>query len=143
VDPVKSKKIMESIHSAIKKGLIVSAHDCSEGGMAVCLAEMLFSGGMGARVNLGNVPREKRIDRDDVLLFSESNSRFIVEVPEDKEKDFLSELKGQPCGLIGMVSADSRMTVDGLSGERVIDADITKLKKQWKKPFGKLMHEKN
>ncbi|MDP8299131.1 MAG: phosphoribosylformylglycinamidine synthase subunit PurL [Candidatus Tantalella remota] len=143
VSPLKSKNIMKSVHTAIKKGFIASAHDCSEGGIAVALAEMLFSGGMGARVNLGKVPREKRIDRDDVLLFSESNSRFIVEVPEDKEKDFLSEMKGRPCGLIGIVSADSRMTVDGLLGERVIDADINKLKKHWKKPFGKLMHEKN
>ncbi|MGB2629769.1 MAG: phosphoribosylformylglycinamidine synthase subunit PurL, partial [Candidatus Omnitrophota bacterium] len=81
VDPAASKKIMKRLRDAIKKGLIRSAHDCSEGGIAVCLAEMLFSGGYGAEVSLKNAPRAKDVKRNDVLLFSESNSRFIVEIP--------------------------------------------------------------
>lgn len=138
-----SLKIMNRLSSSIRRGLILSAHDASEGGLAVCLAEMLFSGGFGAEVSLKSVPIDKSIKRDDAILFSESNSRFIVEVSKLKKKAFEKSMKGVPFGLAGETQENNKMTVKGVKGKIVIKADIDKLKEAWKKPFNKLMHEES
>ena len=73
---------MKAVGAAIRKGLICSCHDLSEGGLAVALAEMALAGSLGVRVDLGN-PGPVDIQRNTiniVRLFSESASRFIVEV---------------------------------------------------------------
>ena len=104
VNPGISLSIMKKLTSATGKGFISSAHDCSEGGMAVCLAEMLFSGGLGAECSVKKMPRAGSIQRDDVLLFSESNSRFIVEVEPAKKEQL-------PC----LLSAKDRRRI-GITG---------------------------
>ncbi|MDP8258481.1 MAG: phosphoribosylformylglycinamidine synthase subunit PurL [Candidatus Aadella gelida] len=143
VNPEKSLKLMKKVASCIQKGLITSAHDCSEGGLGTCLSEMLFSGGFGAKVTLKNVPKEPMIKRDDVLLFSESNSRFIVEVPAEKSKIFEKEMKGLPKGLLGEVVKGKELCITGLNGKSIIRIHINILKKNWKKPFKRLMHEES
>ncbi|MFH1552919.1 MAG: phosphoribosylformylglycinamidine synthase subunit PurL [Candidatus Omnitrophota bacterium] len=143
LDPTRSLRLMKKLTSAIGKELVVSAHDCSEGGIAVSLAEMLFAGGFGAEVSLKNVPRIKSIIRNDVILFSESNSRFIVEVPPEKRNKFEGAMRGVPFGLIGQVSENRRLIVKGLKGRNIISSGIDTLKQSWKKPFSRLMHEKS
>ncbi|MFH1837487.1 MAG: phosphoribosylformylglycinamidine synthase subunit PurL [Candidatus Omnitrophota bacterium] len=143
VDPKGSLRLMKKVTSLIQKGLIVSAHDCSEGGIGVCISEMLFSGGFGADISLKKVPKERGIDRNDVILFSESNSRFIVEVPSASSDIFEKEMKGQPIGKLGAIRKDRKMLIKGLKGEETVRTDIDTLKKNWKKPFKRLMHEEN
>lgn len=142
VKPEKALKLMKKLSSAISKGLVTSAHDCSEGGIAVALSEMLFSGGFGAEVSLKKVPRSA-VKRDDVLLFSESNTRFIVEVKQEDKKAFESLMKGMPVGLLGKVTKKKQLAVSGLNGKTVIKANVDSLKNNWKKPFKRLMHEEN
>ncbi len=139
VDPVKSLKAMKKVSKAVRDGLIRSAHDCSEGGIGVALAEMLFAGGYGAEVDIAKAPRVKSIDRDDVVLFSESNSRFIVEVPECCKAQFEKAMKGVSLGMIGKVVKAKTLIVKGLKGETVIRTNLGALKKAWQKPFNKLM----
>ena len=67
-----AKKNMESLTTAMKAGLVLSCHDCSEGGLAVAAAEMAFAGNIGMRINTAAIPNE--IDKNYKLLFSESNS---------------------------------------------------------------------
>ncbi len=80
VDPQQARKIMEALSAAMDKGLVRACHDCSEGGLGVAIAEMAFAGGLGATIYLKSVPRTGPIYRNDYILFSESNSRFLVEV---------------------------------------------------------------
>ena len=141
VEPKASLKLMKKLSAAIQKQLVVSAHDCSDGGLAVSLAEMLFAGGYGAEVSLKKVPRSNDVKRDDVLLFSESNSRFIVEVPANKKNSFEKAMKGQSVGFLGEVSKNRSMIVKGLKGNTLIKAGIDKFKHDWQRPFKKLMHE--
>jgi len=141
VDPIQSIKLMKNLTSAMKRGLVRSAHDCSEGGIAVSLAEMCFSGGLGAEVELKNAPKERSIKRSDVILFSESNSRFIVELSKDKQKAFERCMKDIPFGLIGSVKENNKIVIKGLKGNKIIDTDINTLKANWKKPISKVMHE--
>src|SRR5262249_46407462 len=58
VDLKLGPRSMAAVHAAIKRGLLASCHDLSEGGLAVALAEMAFSGGFGAEVMLEEVPRD-------------------------------------------------------------------------------------
>ncbi|MFH1799144.1 MAG: phosphoribosylformylglycinamidine synthase subunit PurL [Candidatus Omnitrophota bacterium] len=142
VDPGESLKLMNTLSSAIEKGVVLSCHDSSEGGLAVCIAEMLFSGGLGARISLKNVPREECITRDDVILFSESNSRFVVEVSPKDKGNFENAMKETPYGFIGEVLENKELIIKGFDDEVVISADIDKLKEKWQAPFKNLMHEK-
>ena len=77
---------MEALSLAIDQRLVRSCHDCSEGGLGVATAEMAFAGGLGMHLSLKNVSRDGDVTTDDVSLFSESNSRFVVEVAPEKQE---------------------------------------------------------
>jgi len=135
VDPPKSKRSMESLSTATGKGLVRACHDCSEGGIGVAVAEMAFAGGLGASINLKGVPLGEPIDRDDFILFSESNSRFIVEVAADKKESFKKAMAGTSFALIGQVSDEPRLEVRGRKGNSVVSVSISELKEAWQKPL--------
>jgi len=106
-----AKTVLASVGRAVEEGYVVACHDLSEGGLGVALAEMVFSGDLGAEINLKSVPVHG-ILRDDHLLFSESNSRFLVEVKRGKEKGFERLVK---CDFakIGRVSRENTLTIEG------------------------------
>ncbi|MFH1594590.1 MAG: phosphoribosylformylglycinamidine synthase subunit PurL [Candidatus Omnitrophota bacterium] len=138
VDADKGKKLMERLSSVISEGIVTACHDCSEGGIAVCLAEMAFAGDLGMHLNIEDVPRSSAADRDDIILFSESNTRFIVEVPKRMSRTFENSMKGIPIGRIGATVLSSSFKVEGLKGNAVINTTIDKLKESWQRPFSKL-----
>jgi len=90
----RARKLVDSIIEAIDSRYVKSCHDLSEGGLAVAAAEMSFSSGYGMALHLENVPRTEKMSRNDFLLFSESNSRFLVEVPQKRREDFENLMKG-------------------------------------------------
>lgn len=128
-------KTFTALSGAIKKGLIRSSHDCSEGGLAVALAEMAFAGGLGISAHLKKVPYQGADKRDDILLFSESTSRFVVEVSPKNQKRFEAAMKGVSIGLIGIVEEYPDFLVTGLDGELCIHKDIYELKEAWQAPL--------
>ena len=128
-------KTYQAVEKATKAGLIASLHDCSEGGAAVALAEMAFAGGLGATVLLKKLPYKGKQRREDVLLFSESNSRFIAEVSPAHEKALAKIFKGIPFAKIGTVEASPELVVYGLKDQPVINARIDELKEIWKSPL--------
>ena len=75
--------------------------------------------------------------RNDFILFSESNSRFIVEVDKRRQKAFekILDSKRVPYGLIGCVSRSEEFKVYGLDGKICVRADINELKESWQKPL--------
>ena len=134
VNVKKAKAIFDTLSKTSNKELIRSMHDCSEGGLAVALAEMAFSGGLGMNVFLSDVPYAGE-KRDDFVLFSESNSRFVVEVEEKKKAEFEKNLKGLTFALIGCVSKKKEFRVYGLDGKTCVNADINNLKEAWRSPL--------
>jgi phosphoribosylformylglycinamidine synthase II len=135
VNPKKGKKLMDSLSAAMAKSLIKACHDCSEGGIGVAAAEMAFAGGLGVTLHLNKVPLGEAIARNDAILFSESNTRFLVEVaPEDKER-FEQAMKGVELAAIGQVTKGNKLEVYGISGEKVVSSPITELKEAWQKPL--------
>jgi phosphoribosylformylglycinamidine synthase len=143
VSPAEAKSVFNALSKASSAGLIKAMHDCSEGGIGVAAAEMAFSGGLGMNIFLSEVPyketqnakRKTQKPREDFILFSESNSRFIVAVAKDKQKEFEGALEGISFGLIGCVTKDRKFNAYGLDGKPCVKADIDKLKEAWQKPL--------
>ena len=116
-------KTYRALQRAVMSGAIASLHDCSEGGLGVALAEMAMAGGLGATVLLKKMPfKGNVVKRDDVLLFSESNSRFIAEVPASQEKALAKILKGIAYAKIGTVEATEEIVVYGLKDQPIVNA---------------------
>jgi len=126
-------KIAQKISMAIVEGLVVSCHDCSEGGLAVALAEMAFAGGLGVEADLRGLPKSKDCSRTETQLFSESNSRYIVEVEPEKFDAFAKLMLNLPFGQIGMVIDKRNLVIKAEDGKTVIEADIDSLKRAWQK----------
>ncbi|MBI4335083.1 MAG: phosphoribosylformylglycinamidine synthase subunit PurL, partial [Candidatus Omnitrophica bacterium] len=141
VDPTHGRRLMQKLHEAAEKKLIRACHDCSEGGVGVACAEMAFAGGLGMEIRLEKAPfkenpKSRVQKRNDVILFSESNTRFIVEVPRKNKKKFRGVMKGLPVGLLGEVKDNDRFRVIGLDGKSaVVDASLKELKEAWQGTF--------
>ena len=135
VDLGKGPKIAERICRAIAQGLVASCHDCSEGGLAVALAEMAFAGGLGIEADLRALPKTNDCGRADAQLFSESNCRFVVEVEPDKFDAFAKLMLNLPFGQIGRVIEEARLIIRAENSGEVINADLKILKEAWQKTF--------
>ncbi|MEZ6124018.1 MAG: phosphoribosylformylglycinamidine synthase subunit PurL [Planctomycetaceae bacterium] len=119
VNPEEALATFQSLHQAIKAGLIRSCHDLSEGGLAVAVAEMAFAGGIGVTLNTDLTPAD---------LFAESNSRFVVEVEADNAAALESTV---PIATqIGSTNDSNRLIVGSL-----IQADLSDLKEAWQQPL--------
>jgi len=111
---------------------VASCHDCSDGGLGVALAETAFSGGLGMNVDLAAVCASG-IARDDEMLFSESQSRFVVTVRPEKKAAFEAMLAGSPFACVGTVTAEGLFRVKGLGGSVIVDEKIADLKEAWQR----------
>ena len=131
-----AQKTMGKITKAIDKCYLRSCHDLSEGGLAVACAEMAFSSGCGVELDINKVPRTKEVSRNDFVLFSESNSRFLVEVSEKNKENFETLMKDAVCAEIGKVKKEGYLSVTGLEGKAVIHADLEELRRRWKSVLG-------
>ncbi len=134
VNPQRGKELMDRLSRATEKGLVRACHDCSEGGIGVTVAEMAFAGGLGATIQLKSVPLGEPIDRDDFILFSESNSRFLVEVAPDNKEEF-EKIMGDGTAAIGEVTTTPVLEVYGVDNKRIIQASLSELKEAWQRPL--------
>jgi phosphoribosylformylglycinamidine synthase I len=124
-----------ALYRAIQAGLVRACHDCSEGGLAVTLAEMCLASGVGAGIKLIYTPRDPywNYSPDEVMLFSESLSRFVVEVrPEDAEqfRAIMSEAD-VPHECFGVIGGD-RLVINGRTDSPIVDLPISTLEKAWR-----------
>jgi phosphoribosylformylglycinamidine synthase len=146
VDIERALGVLEATSRAVGNGLLRSAHALGKGGLGVGLAKVAFASELGLDVDLGAVPATNvccldgecedvphaPVIRDDALLFSESNSRYVVTIaPEDKAA-FEGAMADVPCACVGEVVAEPRMHIIGQDGSDLIDADVLELKSQWK-----------
>ncbi len=134
LDRKHEKQVQEFCRELIQKGLIQSAHDCSEGGLAIAVAESCFSSpeeAMGATLNL-----ESTI-RGDALLFGESHSRIVISFPEELTDQIEDLALGYPVdfSLIGKTGG-SQFTAT-INGEEYIKQDIGTIKEIWKTSLGR------
>jgi phosphoribosylformylglycinamidine synthase len=130
------RSLQEVLVSAAADGLLESAHDCAEGGVAVTLAECCFdSGGIGADVSLPRASGAGLDDREDTIvaatLFGETASRVIVSVAEENADEFFARARaaGVPARLVGRTGG-TRLRVK-LDSDVVIDRPVAEIEETW------------
>jgi len=131
-----ARRTMNALVKVIDFDCVRACHDLSEGGLAVAATEMAFSSDLGIDLWLKKVPKPRSLKRNDFILFSESNSRFLVEVTEKRKKDFEDFMKGKPFSMVGKVKKEPYFSVYGLNNERIVDVSLTELRNAWKSTLG-------
>jgi phosphoribosylformylglycinamidine synthase len=128
-------KCMQGILSSINKSYIVSCHDVSEGGLGVCFSEMAIGGNLGGEIDISKIQSDLRTD---FKIFSESNTRWLIEVSSNNHKEFESLLNNShvPYNKIGITKGNRIIFNDK---KKVIDLDIEDISRYWKDPIWSLM----
>jgi len=124
------RDVQRATIAGIRRGLIKSAHDCSEGGIGITLAECSLAGGIGASVVLDD-------DLDPaVSLFSESQSRIVVTVAEERAEELVTLCLEHevPYSVLGTVGGD-RLVVEGS-----LDLTLATLREAWEPTLERLVH---
>jgi phosphoribosylformylglycinamidine (FGAM) synthase-like enzyme len=136
LDLAAEKAVQQAALIAIEEGLVHSAHDCSEGGLGVALAESCFSSyrrnAYGAQIDLRDHAKMSRVDDIPALLFGESPSRIILSVdPAQIERvtEIASE-SGAALSVIGKVGGDKLSIYR--NGDLLIDSPVLQLEKIWR-----------
>jgi phosphoribosylformylglycinamidine synthase len=120
------RRLHELMAAAAAAGILRSAHDPSEGGLAVALAECCFRGdevGLGGRFDLPTGLR------DDVILFSESPSRMVVTTHDEVSLQETARRHGVPCARLGAVGGGRLTLVSG--GRVLVDLPVARLREAW------------
>ena len=118
-------------HEAVKKGLIVSAHDLSEGGLAVAAAEMGFSMKAGIEIDLTGLLQSGPLSPVQ-QLFAESNGRILFEVDGEDVQELWHHFTGQPFAVIGRTSGEHLNLRIAERGRVHIEEPLEELKASWK-----------
>ena len=122
-----------ALSDAIYQGIVSSCHDCSDGGLGISLAEVAFSGDLGMVIDLGAVIAED-VDRLDTLLFSESQSRFVVTIRKEHQQSFENTMGDTGCAMVGEVIEKPALILE-YSGKIVVNEGLSSLKDAWKRPL--------
>ncbi len=133
VDLKQAPAALRAFSKAVTAGQVVSAHDCSEGGMAMAAAEMAFSGNLGIVIELSKVPADTK--ETDALLFSESATRLLAEVAPDQCAAFEKTMSGFPVAAIGEFQTTEDLVIHDAQGREVVRASVGQLRAAWQEPF--------
>ena len=142
VDIKTARITMKTLGSAIRMGLVQACHDLSEGGLAVAAAEMSLAGLLGMTIDLKQTPHETTTlaegtkspdDFNTILLFSESASRFLVEISPENQVAFEAYMRtngvyGFTC--IGVVNDTERFVIQN-TNQLLIDLPVNELQAAW------------
>jgi phosphoribosylformylglycinamidine synthase len=126
------KRSLDAIISAIDSDLVYACHDISDGGIGVCLSEMCIGGNVGAEIDITSIADIRK----DFKLFSESNTRWLVEIKPGKESEFESKMK-VPVYKIGKVEGTKLKIID--SERTLLELDVADIKNAWGKALWELM----
>jgi phosphoribosylformylglycinamidine synthase len=134
LDLQREAALLKLVTETAATGLLRSAHDCSDGGIAVTLAECCFdTGGIGATVELAasSAPSAPSPNPSIPALFGESASRIVVSVSASNESDVLARAKaaGVPARRIG-TTGGSRLAIS-IAGQKTIDVTVSEAEQIW------------
>ena len=132
VDAEKACALYEAMARATGAGLLRSSHTPTLGGLAVALALAAMGGNLGAEAELAAVPAEAGMT-DDEILFSESNSRFVVTCAPENAEQLEALFIGLPFARIGRVAPEPQLKVKGLRGALALRGNLASLRKAFKK----------
>jgi phosphoribosylformylglycinamidine synthase len=135
-DPETLKHCIKGLLASMKKQYIASCHDLSEGGLGACLAEMAIGGNIGATIDVSPMNKELRTD---FKVFSESNTRWVVEVKEEKQTLFEKQLQKDQVPFIFLGTIKGKNLVLKDQKKTVVDLKVEVLRECWRKPIWEFM----
>lgn len=127
-----AKELYERLRSALAKGWVASCHDVSEGGVLVALSEMAFGNVFGAEVDITNVGMDPS-----AFLFSETPSRFVVEVRSEQKSLFEGAFESDSIMLLGSVTENPFLLIKS-QNKAIVKQPVKKLKQLWKESLKQL-----
>jgi phosphoribosylformylglycinamidine synthase II len=131
LDLARERALQTLLVEGARSGVIRSAHDCAEGGLAVTLAESCFDTGLGAELAVPAVPSTTQEWSDIATVFGEAASRAIVSVAPDRADELLGSASaaGVPAAIVGRVGGNHiRLSI---SGRVVIDEALATAEQTW------------
>jgi phosphoribosylformylglycinamidine synthase len=135
VDVLSARERYLALYAALGRGLISACHDLSDGGLGVAAAEMCIGGNLGADLDLDMIPVcGQEVYAPEEILYSETPSRLLVSVPQDKVQAFEGLFAGQCLGRVGQVRAEPGLVVHW-GGDRVLRDEVAELRKAWQGTF--------
>lgn len=134
MDFQKEIAIQETVRNLIRQGLVRSAHDCSEGGLAVALAECCLSGGdlLGADIALPGSD-----ERADIQLFNETQSRILISVAAENADALEGVASPVRLTRLGLVTSGPELSIR--TGQDAFRWDVARLRPLWRDTIGDLM----
>ncbi|ANV90655.1 phosphoribosylformylglycinamidine synthase subunit PurL [Picosynechococcus sp. PCC 8807] len=136
VDFALEKAVQKTVREAIAAGLLSSAHDLAEGGLAVALAECCIGGKLGATVEITGT------DRLDAILFGETCGKIIVSVAPDKQAQFeahLTQSLADNWQVIGSVSNTNQLQIT-VNNQAVIAVSVEDMTTNWSEAIARRLH---
>ncbi|MBI3118004.1 MAG: phosphoribosylformylglycinamidine synthase subunit PurL [Candidatus Hydrogenedentes bacterium] len=130
VDTVRARRLYDALAETMEAGLVASCHDCSDGGLAVALAETAFAGGLGMALDLGplrGLPME-------AALFSETPGRFVATIRPENQTEFEARMQGQSVHFLGRVTGEDEFNI-ARDGQTLVRAKVGELKQAWQRPL--------
>jgi phosphoribosylformylglycinamidine synthase II len=127
-------KIYKAVGNITSERLARSIHTPVIGGLGIALAQSAFAGGFGLEIDLSRVPYSGP-NRNDFILFSESNSRFIITVHPGVKEQFEQHLEGTRYAEIGSTIDEPVLKINGINGEIILEASLAEMKNIWKDTF--------
>jgi len=126
------KAVQLVCREGIRQGIIKSAHDCAEGGLAVCLAECCIAGEIGATVNLtADAIQSPIASRYSPILFGETVSRIVVTVAPSKLSELSAIAKEHNCPMFVLGKVGGRELVIAFEGKELVREEVRNLKAVW------------
>jgi phosphoribosylformylglycinamidine synthase len=129
-------RLYRHLHGAIEDELIHSAHDLSEGGLAVALAECIIGSGLGAEIDAEQVVSASgNLKRLDHALFAEGPARIVVSIKREEQERFEKRFAGFDYWPLGRVITDDKWRiVDQKSGD-IVNVSCAAMVTAWKTPL--------
>jgi phosphoribosylformylglycinamidine (FGAM) synthase-like enzyme len=130
VDPAAFLGAYRALHGAIGEGLVASCASLGRGGLGAALARTAMAGALGIEADLSRAGAEG-VARDDAVLFSESQGRFLVTAAPGNREALEERLASVPLFLLGRVTDGTRIVLAGLGGARAVDVGVEELRRAY------------
>ncbi|MFA6027611.1 MAG: AIR synthase-related protein [Patescibacteria group bacterium] len=134
VDYKTAIKLYRNLEKAIQKKVIASAQSIIWGGLLMALAKTSIGGRLGMKIDLAKLIKSDDVNKDDIALYSETQSRLVVTVSPKNKKIFEKLFINNQTSLIGKI-VKNKFIINGLSGKEVINVSINDLENNYKRTF--------
>jgi phosphoribosylformylglycinamidine synthase len=131
IDAERNLAMYRALTDAMSEGLVASAHDCSDGGLAAAVAECCFGSDSGATINLTSMMGESGDIDSWGALFGESLGRIVVSVKSTHCEAFEAAMGSHACHALGTVEAGDKISFKN-GDETILSASMAALRAAWK-----------